>query len=371
VNPTTGRGSEIILAVTAWFTYPLASCFALVLIGLVAHRVASFLESRRFPPPGELIEAGGLRLHLYAQGEGSPVVVLDSALAGTSLSWFAVQPRVAELTRVVSYDRGGFGWSGRSPAPRRVDHFVEELRRGLARAGIAPPYVLVGHSYGGWIMKLFASRHPEEVAGLVLVDVPHPREWENPNEEQLRRIARGACLSRRAAGLASFGVTRLLFRLAARGVSLGSSTPGEDRKIALLLSKVPHSLRGTIRSFWVRAATLRALGSLIENAPASARLVRAEARPLGARPLVVLTASNPSEERLRDQAEVAQLSTRSRQLVASGSSHWIPLDEPQLIVDAIHEVVIELRARGAAPLTTRRSASNGTSERSSSRSGSG
>jgi pimeloyl-ACP methyl ester carboxylesterase len=310
----------------------LLALLAPVLLGAALHHVLSSHERRRFPPPGELVDVGGYRIHLHRCGVVGPTVVLDSALAGTSLSWVDVAPALSESNQVVTYDRAGFGWSDSSPLPRRVDHFVAELRRALQGAGISPPYILVGHSYGGWIAQLFASTHPDEVLGLVLVDVPHPREWKDPTEEQKRRVARGARLASLGSRLAPFGLVRASLRLF-RGAA------GEGRRIAGLLEKVPAPRRAVIRSFWVRARTLRALSSLIENAPASASMVDSETRSLGDLPLVVLTASSPSPERLRDQEEVVALSTRGRHVIAERSGHWIPLDEPALVIDAVQSVV--------------------------------
>jgi pimeloyl-ACP methyl ester carboxylesterase len=310
----------------------LATAALVVLLGAGAHRALSAGEKRRFPPPGELVDVGGYRIHLHRRGRGEPTVVLDSALAGTTLSWADVAPVLSESTRVVSYDRAGFGWSDPSPLTRRVDHFVTELRLALEAARIDPPYVLVGHSYGGWIARLFASAHPEELAGLVLVDVPHPREWSNPSEEQRRRLRRSVRLATFAAWLAPLGVVRAALRI-------GRGRKAEGRRISSLLAKVPPSRRSVIRSFWVQAATLRALASLMENAPASAAMVDERSRPLGDIPLVVLTASSPSEARLRDQEEVLSLSTRGRHVVAEKSGHWIPLDEPELVVEAVRSVL--------------------------------
>jgi len=300
-------------------------------------------EKRRFRPPGVRVDASGFELHFQVSGEREPVVVLDSALAGTSLSWSEVQPRVAAFARVASYDRGGFGWSDPSPEPRRVDCLVAELRRGLKALSLEPPYVLVGHSYGGFVAKYFASRHPEEVAGIVLVDVPHLRKWVAPSEAELKRIERGARSARVAGLLAHFGVMRLLFRFAG---------PGRLESLAGVLAKLPATHRAAIRSFWVRPWTLRALSSLIEEAPRSAVLVENAAGDLGDRPLAVLTASDPSPERIRDQEEEARRSRRSRHIVAGRSGHWIPIEEPELVVDAIREVTTEarrVRASGGFP----------------------
>jgi pimeloyl-ACP methyl ester carboxylesterase len=312
----------------------LAVLLGAAVIGAVGQRVLCHRERRRYPPPGIRVDASGLALHFQVSGEGEPSVVLDSALAGTSLSWTEVQPRVAAFARVASYDRAGFGWSDPSSEPRRVDYLVAELRRGLKALSLEPPYVLVGHSYGGFVAKLFWSRHPEEVAGVVLVDVPHPRKWVTPSASELRRIERGARMARVAGLLAHFGLTRLFFRFA--GPRRLESLPG-------LLSKLPASHQAAIRSFWVRPWTLRALSSLIEEAPRSAALVESSARDLGDRPLVVLTASHPSPERIRDQEEVARRSRCSRHVVAERSGHWIPLDEPEVVVEAIRDVVTEAR----------------------------
>lgn len=298
---------------------------------------------RSFPPPGRLYDLGGFRLHLDLRGSGAPAVILDSAFAGTSLSWFEIQPRIASFTRVVSYDRAGFGWSDPSPSPRRVDHFASELRLALLAAGVSPPYVLVGHSYGGWIARVYAASHLEEIAGMVLVDVPHPREWKDPGEEQRRRIRRGSRLARRGAALARFGLARLLFLPALRRLFLGARAPGERERIESLLETVPASLRPVLQSFWVRPETLLSLASLIENAPESAALAGAAKAGLGDRPLLVLTAARPSPDRLRDQEEVARLSSRGRVVVSGKSGHWIPFDEPALVVEAVREVISSVR----------------------------
>jgi pimeloyl-ACP methyl ester carboxylesterase len=274
-------------------------------------------------------------MHFHASGEGSPVVVLDSALAGTSLSWSEVQEKVSAFARVVSYDRAGFGWSDPSPAPRRVDYLVAELRRGLKALSLEPPFVLVGHSYGGFVAKLFAARHPEEVAGLVLLDVPHPRKWVEPDSSERKRIVRGARIARAAALFAHFGLTRLVFRfVGSRGLE----------NIAELLAKIPSRHRPAIRAFWVRPFTLRALASLIEEAPGSAVLVEGASRDLGDLPLAVVTASAPSPERIRDQEEEARRSRRSRHVIAGRSGHFVPLEEPELVVEAIRGVVTAARS---------------------------
>jgi pimeloyl-ACP methyl ester carboxylesterase len=119
-------------------------------------------------------------MHLHCSGEGSPTVIMEAGLNDFSVLWALAQPEVMKFTRVCTYDRAGLGWSDPSPHPRSSESMVDELHRLLSRAEIKGPYVLVGHSFGGLLMRLFAHHHPAEVRGIVLVDSAH--------EEQLARI---------------------------------------------------------------------------------------------------------------------------------------------------------------------------------------
>lgn len=300
-------------------------------------------ERRRYPPPGRLVDVAGRRVHVLRSGAGAPTVVLDSALAGSCLSWFAVQPEIARFADVVSYDRLGFGWSERAGKPRTVGDMTEELRAMLRAAEIEPPYVLVGHSYGGWIAELFTSRYRDEVAGLVLVDSPHPSEWADPDEQRRRRVRRGARLARLGCVLARLG----LLRAAVRAVAWSGDgrRAGERTRVFTLLERTPSEIRGPLWSFWMRPRTLEALASQIDNAPESAAVVAVERRSLGDLPLVVLTAADPSAERLRDQLETVGLSRSSEHAVAKTSGHWIPLEEPELIVEAVRRVIVPVKER--------------------------
>src|SRR5437763_9389381 len=142
----------------------------LLLLGLSYQALASAVDASHYPPPGKLVDIGGYRLHINCTGTGSPTVILDAGLGGTSLDWSKVQPAVAHFTRVCSYDRAGYGWSDTGPGPRTSQQIVKELHLLLVHAQINGPYVLVGHSVGGLNMRLYAYRYPQEVAGMVLLD---------------------------------------------------------------------------------------------------------------------------------------------------------------------------------------------------------
>ena len=120
--------------------------------------------------PGQLIDVGGFKLHIHCTGSGSPTVVMDSALGGSSVSWLLVQPDIAQVTRVCSYDRAGFGWSDPGPKPRTAGRVADELHVLLDRAGIPPPYVVVGHSFGGGLAMHLAAARPDRVGALLLLD---------------------------------------------------------------------------------------------------------------------------------------------------------------------------------------------------------
>lgn len=300
--------------------------------------------------PGRLVDAGGFRLHLHCTGTGTPSVVLEAALGGSSISWSLVQPSVARLTCVCSYDRAGFGWSDAGPMPRTAGRVADELRVVLERGGVPPPYVLVGHSFGGFVMRIFAARHPSDVAGLVLVDPAHPEDWVRPAPKEQIKIDRGIRLCRSGATAARFGAARLVSGLAtvglfgvARGLARVISRGGlsrEDEGILAPLWKLPPETRKPLRQFWTQEKFFAALGSQIASISTSAaETLDASAGGYGDLPLVTISSTDPGDYRLRQQEALARLSRRGRHIVASRSGHWIPLDQPQVVIDAIEQVL--------------------------------
>ena len=144
----------------------------LSLAGVTYQGVATALERREFPRPGRMVDVGGHQLHIHCDGQGAPIVVLDAPAAGLSAAWGRVQPEVAGLTRVCSYDRAGLGWSEAREQPFGPLLAVEELQRLLAGANEKGPFVLVGQGLGASLVQAFAAHFPADTAGLVLVDAP-------------------------------------------------------------------------------------------------------------------------------------------------------------------------------------------------------
>ena len=263
---------------------------------LMGHRVYS--------PPGRLIAVDGHHLYLYCTGRGTPAVVFDSALGGSCLSWTWVQPQVAVFTQACSYDRAGFGWSDAGPLPRTADRLATELHALLTKAEIAAPYVLVGHSYGGLVTRLFAAKYRDQVAGLVLVDAALPEEWLDLTEEQQRRIATGAWLCRRGATLARLGIAQAIAWLVQAGAAevartlVAWFTRGQLRRreeqILAPVHRLPAHLRPILREMWTQPKFFEMLASQIESVPTSTAGVVA-ATGYSELVLVVLAAASCSQ----------------------------------------------------------------------------
>ena len=308
----------------------------------------------RTPPPGRLVSIGAHRLHIRCDGDRAPTVIFDAALGGSSLSWSLVQPAIARLTRACTYDRTGFGWSDAGPLPRTASRIADELRDLLRVTAVPPPYVLVGHSYGGLVMRSYAARHPNDVAGFVLIEPAIPEEWTNPTDQQRALIARGVRLCRYGAAASRRGLAQLVSTLVRIGalraarLLVGLVSRGglrrEDEGILAPIWKLPPEVRGVLREMWTQPKFFEALGSQIETICESATAVMSAGPPdYDDLPLMVISSARSTERRLQADSALARRSTRGRHILAAESGHWVPLDAPQVVVDAITAMIAEIR----------------------------
>jgi pimeloyl-ACP methyl ester carboxylesterase len=319
----------------------------LIFTGVIYQAIGAARDARRFPPPGRMIDAGGFRLHLQESGSSDgPVVVLESGIAASSLSWSRVAQEVAKFARVVRYDRAGLGWSERASTPRAAAQCAQELRRLLENAGIRGPVVLVGHSFGGYVARIFASQFPGQVAGLVLLDNPSTSEWTQLSLEGQRKLQGGALFSRIGAVLARLGVVRFcLARLSAGSANLpvmvtrtfGRSALTVVGRLVGEVQKLPAGLWPQVQAHWCQPKAFHSMASHLAYLPQSAAQVEAFSMPTNI-PVLVLTASKPDAARHAAQETVAGLSTQGKHIVATTSGHWIQLDEPELVLEAIRAV---------------------------------
>lgn len=330
-------------------------------VGAAYQAAETWRDSRAYPLPGELVDVGGHRLHLIRRGAGGPAVVLDAGLAGFSLDWGLVYPEVARFTTVCAYDRAGYGWSERGPVPRTSARIVDELHTLLRTAGVEPPYVLVGHSFGGYNVRLFADRYPDEVAGMVLVDVSH-EDTSNRLSPELRRgyerFERAEVPLLRLGGLLTrFGVVRL-------AVGRGWLT------LLNSFDALPRRKREMARAMRYRPSFFATSSAEDVHFSESGEQVRGKGN-IGCKPLVVLTGAGDEDLgasplpfldtarltralhamvalKIETHRELARaLSTNGTHIVTERSGHLIQLSEPELVVDAIRRVVAEARAASA------------------------
>jgi pimeloyl-ACP methyl ester carboxylesterase len=305
-------------------------------------------DRKRFPPPGRLVDIGTHRLHLVESGRRGPTVVLEAGLMSTVLSWTELQRHLSQSFRVVSYDRAGLGWSDAGPMPRTSDRIVDELHALLRGAGIPPPYILVGHSFGGLIMPLFAVRYAQETAGVVLVDPVAPAEWNPPSEHDRKLTRIGAAVCRRAAFLSRVGLTRFvasllstrLKRVAASLVRLISrGAPGESGTVSSpWFSALPAQEREMAAIFWIQDKFAVTIASQLENLPASAAKL-AKFTSICDKPVMILSAKTSPEHRRKEHAAMADRLPHGEFVSAENSAHWIMQDQPALVIQAIQRVV--------------------------------
>lgn len=323
-----------------------------VLAGWLYQKVGTVRDRKRYPAPGELVDLNGHSLHFFSRGEGSPAVIFESGLMTTVLSWAEIQPEVAKATRALCYDRAGLGWSDPGATPRDADQIVKELHQLLVQADVSPPYILVGHSFGGLTARLFAARFPEQVAGLVLIDPVAPGEWNPASEHNQKRIRTGARILRRATVLSRIGVIRFVSFLLRAGVKtiaepvvrlMSKGAPkGDGTSSSPLFWNLPPSERAMAPVFWVQPKFTETIADQLENFPRSAAQV-ASAENLEGMPVTVISAANTPAERKKEHIRTAQLSESGTHLTATRSGHWIMTDEPELVLQAIQEMIERAR----------------------------
>lgn len=320
---------------------------AILLSALLYQSAGAVRDRRVYPPPGRILTVGHTKLHLHEQGQGSPVVVFESGIGASSLSWVVLQPKVAAFTRTVSYDRAGLGWSALSRIPRTVPAMVEELHLLLSRANVSPPYILVGHSFGGLLVRAYASIHPKEIAGLVLVDPVSIAAWANCSETERKRLGLGATLSTRGAWAARFGLVRAALAILVRGgrwfPKLAARMSGSQGTTAMTnlvgeVRKLPPEYWPAVRSHWSDPRCFRALAGYRNCLPESARYA-AQMRLAERIPIIILSASTASQQELQERDRWIAESGIGRHIHVPDSGHWLHLDHPELVVEAVRDLI--------------------------------
>ncbi len=321
---------------------------ALFCIGIIYNFISLKLDAIRYPAPGRLVDIGGYKLHIDCSGNGGPSVILDAGGGLFSSEWVFVQSHIAQFTKVCSYDRAGTGWSEESPLPRSIENIVKELHELLQRAGVQPPYILVGHSLGGINMRMYADTYPDEVFGLVLVDSSHELQykklqksgikWEF-SESFAKKILRW--ISNTYVGYL-IGITRLY-------------EPWADKDF---YASVPESIRGAFIARSVLRSSLDTMKNEGKHGEENFKHMEEAKNLIDGKPLIVITAGKATDENTPAymcqpliefyekihfglQKDLVTKSTRGKQVFAEKSCHMIPFCQPEIIVEAVKEMVDE------------------------------
>ncbi|MCM3871500.1 MAG: alpha/beta hydrolase [Pyrinomonadaceae bacterium] len=314
-----------------------------------------------YSPPGKLVDVGGYRLHLNCSGRIEPTVVLIAGAGDFSFDWGLVQPKLSVIARVCSYDRAGFAWSDPGPTPRTMKQEAYELHTLLRAAEIKPPYVLVGHSIGGLIARVYAGQFPSEVAGMVLIDPTH-EDTTLMYQGKLVRIRDGAKGTPvpdvqtmktsppkppTANDIEQFAFNQKMFGAPKTEPPFDKLTEFTQKVRLSFQSQPPRAAAGP--DYW--AEELQAMYMSRAKTPYQ----------LGDKPLVVIIpkpdSGNPppgisvdewkrvSEEKRQQKLGLVNLSKNSRLLIANSSGHHIQLDEPDFVTDVVFLVVDAIRRR--------------------------
>ena len=306
----------------------------LALITVVVGAIAKSNLAKKYPAPGQLVDVGGYKLHINCTGQGNPTVILEAGQGDYSLIWAYVQPEIAKTNRVCSYDRAGYGWSEPSPYPRTANAEMEELHTLLVNANVRGPYLLVGHSLGGMLVRVFAHNYPDEVVGMVLVDSFHEeRPIRNPKLTKLNQNA--AKQFRLLALLSSTGI----MALAPQSIPNRGLPDNEYAQFQAITATT-----GYFNTF---------IAEIFAVPESAAEVLTLNITSFGNLPLIVISPghgdtvasfSDIENQQLWaafqvQQSELVALSTVSKQIIAEQSGHDIQFDQPDLVIDAIREIV--------------------------------
>jgi pimeloyl-ACP methyl ester carboxylesterase len=328
------------------------SIFLIALIINVRLANAQTDEVAQPHPLGKLIDIGGWSLHLYGQGlnnSNGATVIFENGIRGFSFDWTFVQPKVASFTKTYSYDRAGSAWSDLGPKPHTMHQSVYNLHALLEKAGVPPPYILVGASLGGLLVRLFAQQYPGEVVGMVLIDAGYENGIHYINGKKLRPATdatnKPIPAVKTVASKEDNNLARTPEAIKAIGDAL-NKIGYPFTKVEFPFNKLPDSIQKlrlwALNRYEYYAANDNDL--LLEEK--ASMIKEREKQPYILRdiPLIVLTAEtgasvDPEEqERRLNQAAMTELSRNSKQIIAKESSHEIHIDQPELVIDAIRRV---------------------------------
>lgn len=321
-------------------------------MGLLYQAIGSRYDRKRFLQLGRLVDIGQHR-QLFMMEKGArvgPSVIFESGIGATSQNWAGVQEAVSAFAHTVSYDRLGLGWSTPAVSERIPSRVVEELRAMLQAAGVRPPYILVGHSFGGLVVRYFAAEYPNEVVGTVLVDAMRTDEWPPVDESQRRLLERGVQLTRWGVLVSYLGLARLttssFCRRSGRLTRFLSRAAGGQSvldRVTTELKKMPTPVWPIVAAHWSNPAYFRGISAHIHDVPATVTEML-NATPIRGIPVVLMT---PGRLKAISDADLQRIGPSAEQLIAEESGHWVHLDQPELVIQQIRKMRALVQTRFA------------------------
>jgi pimeloyl-ACP methyl ester carboxylesterase len=317
----------------------------LTVVGVVYQRIGVRRDARRFPPRGRMIDVGKRRLHVVIHGTGAPAVWFESAIAASSLSWSRVQPSVDRFTTACAYDRAGLGWSDPPAAPLTLSRVVDDLYALVVESGSPTPSVMVGHSFGAFVCLAFAAAYRQHVHALVLVDPP--TDWFQIDGRRAYLLRGARQMSRLGGLLARIGVVRASLALLTGGAAaaprhfvkiFGASTARTIERLVGEIRKLPEDVHPLVQAAWCQPKCFAAMADYLRVFEEAATAAQRHRLPADI-PLVVISAGDQPDDVIAAHRMLAHSSSCGRHVIASHSGHWVPFDQPDLIVEAIRRLV--------------------------------
>ena len=321
----------------------------LILCGWVAAATAGAQADPPLPPPGKMVDIGGWKIHLNCTGEAKPnqpTIILEAGAGDFSVEWSLVQPSIAQFARVCSYDRAGDGWSELGPHPRTMRQLVYELHTLMERAGEKGPFLLIGQSFGGVVVRLYHMTYPNELAGMMLIDAGRLDPWRfiDGKLQHANEMAKGtpvpavkASNPLRESDLPAGARAQMeagARSLVARANESRDKLPDEAKRMRTwALGTVKHV------AAYVNPFEAEELALMVADA-------KGKEYPLGELPLTVISAGRAQydekwmeDDHTQSQAAMAKLSRNGKQIIATESGHHVHIDQPQLVTDAIRDLL--------------------------------
>jgi len=332
----------------------------LAAVGAIYQAIATARDAQTYKPLDQMVDVNGIQMRLDCSGTGSPTVVLEAGGESSAIVWARVQGDVAQFTRVCSYDRAGYGWSDpvrEELVPQRVAEMLHDL---LAQAGEKPPYLMVAHSMGGVYVRTFTAVYPADVVGMVLVDTSHE------NQTQLAKQLTPAEIRESPESIEAAKAQRTILKLLPIAEPLGLLRAFKIMDAGAASLQLPEEKKA---AFLAESYRTGYMAAYLREVNMMEAYFEQGGKPnsLGDIPLIVLSAelntqkmseqyapsvrSKLTTDILQQQvdalnglhAELAGLSTRGKWIIVPGTGHFIQLDAPQVVTDAIREVFGQVR----------------------------